>query len=209
METTIARPFGWVSTYLGWLRVVVQQVSVAMIRCIARSADTRCALVGSVAPSAASHSASVPSVNPASLARSGGIGSCVRDGAADHARDGGREPGNGPAAQVQHIKDAYTFAVPPGCMLYELIPNVPEHRLLPLMQRFAEMLLGKFRARGMRGWVRGLVAIKYDRTVRHHAPWSRTAVSREVWHSGFRLTVALRSVLSKTRARWWNVLLLW
>jgi hypothetical protein len=28
-----------------------------------------------------------------------------------------------------------------GCMLYELIPNMPEHRLLPLMQRFAEMLL--------------------------------------------------------------------
>ena len=27
-----------------------------------------------------------------------------------------------------------------GCMLYELIPNMPEHSLLPLMQRFAEML---------------------------------------------------------------------
>jgi hypothetical protein len=27
-----------------------------------------------------------------------------------------------------------------GCMLYELIPNMPEHRLLPLMQQFAEML---------------------------------------------------------------------
>ena len=27
-----------------------------------------------------------------------------------------------------------------GCMLYELIPNMPEHRLLPLMQRFAEVL---------------------------------------------------------------------
>ena len=27
-----------------------------------------------------------------------------------------------------------------GCMLYELIPNMPEHRLLPLMQRFAEAL---------------------------------------------------------------------
>ena len=24
-----------------------------------------------------------------------------------------------------------------GCMLYELIPNMPEHRLLPLMQAFA------------------------------------------------------------------------
>ena len=28
-----------------------------------------------------------------------------------------------------------------GCMFYELIPNMPEHRLLPLMQRFAEMLV--------------------------------------------------------------------
>jgi Transposase DDE domain len=27
-----------------------------------------------------------------------------------------------------------------GCMLYELIPNMPEHRLVPLIQRFAEML---------------------------------------------------------------------
>src|SRR5487761_2264916 len=27
-----------------------------------------------------------------------------------------------------------------GCMLYELIPNMPEHRLLPLMRRFTEML---------------------------------------------------------------------
>jgi hypothetical protein len=28
-----------------------------------------------------------------------------------------------------------------GCMLYELIPNMPEHRLLPLVQRFTEMLV--------------------------------------------------------------------
>ena len=28
-----------------------------------------------------------------------------------------------------------------GYMLYELIPNMPEHRLLPLMRRFAEMLV--------------------------------------------------------------------
>ena len=26
-------------------------------------------------------------------------------------------------------------------MLYELIPNMPEHRLLPLRQRFADMLV--------------------------------------------------------------------
>ena len=29
-----------------------------------------------------------------------------------------------------------------GCMLHELIPNVPQHRLLPLMQRFVDMLVG-------------------------------------------------------------------
>lgn len=28
-----------------------------------------------------------------------------------------------------------------GCMLYELIPNMPAHPLLPLMQRFADMLV--------------------------------------------------------------------
>jgi hypothetical protein len=27
-----------------------------------------------------------------------------------------------------------------GCMLYDLIPNMPEHRLAPLVQRFAELL---------------------------------------------------------------------
>ena len=27
-----------------------------------------------------------------------------------------------------------------GCMLYDLIPNMPEHRLRPLVERFAEML---------------------------------------------------------------------
>ena len=27
-----------------------------------------------------------------------------------------------------------------GCMLYDLIPNMPEDRLHPLMERFAQML---------------------------------------------------------------------
>src|SRR4029453_6495583 len=27
-----------------------------------------------------------------------------------------------------------------GCMLYDLIPNMPEHRLNPLIQRYAEIL---------------------------------------------------------------------
>ena len=29
-----------------------------------------------------------------------------------------------------------------GCMLYELIPNMPEHRLAPLMATFAEAVAG-------------------------------------------------------------------
>jgi hypothetical protein len=29
-----------------------------------------------------------------------------------------------------------------GCMLYELIPTMPEHRLSPLMARFADNVLG-------------------------------------------------------------------
>jgi hypothetical protein len=29
-----------------------------------------------------------------------------------------------------------------GCMLYELIPNMPEHRLMPLMEKFAGAVPG-------------------------------------------------------------------
>ena len=29
-----------------------------------------------------------------------------------------------------------------GCMLYELIPNMPEHRLTPLMKKFADAMSG-------------------------------------------------------------------
>ena len=29
-----------------------------------------------------------------------------------------------------------------GCMLYELIPTMPEHRLAPLMEKFAEAVSG-------------------------------------------------------------------
>src|ERR1700756_3207727 len=29
-----------------------------------------------------------------------------------------------------------------GCMLYELIPNMPEHRLLPLIEEFAKAVVG-------------------------------------------------------------------
>jgi Transposase DDE domain len=38
----------------------------------------------------------------------------VCEGAADHARGRRGEPGHGPAAQVQHIKDAHPLAVSPG-----------------------------------------------------------------------------------------------
>ena len=61
--------------------------------------------------------------------RSGAAGSAavdqrVRDGAADHARGGRREPGDGPVAQVQHIKDAHTLAIPPGV---HALRTDPEH----------------------------------------------------------------------------------
>ena len=44
-----------------------------------------------------------------------------------------------------------------GCMLYELIPNMPEHRLVPLIERFAQAVSnanefsGLFVATEMRG----------------------------------------------------------
>jgi len=46
-----------------------------------------------------------------------------------------------------------------GYMLYELIPNMPEHQLAPLMERFAEAVagIGLFPMTGRRrneGWVR-------------------------------------------------------
>ena len=39
-----------------------------------------------------------------------------------------------------------------GCMLYELIPNMPEHRLAPLIQRFADMMASS-------GLFRGFMAV--------------------------------------------------
>ena len=41
-----------------------------------------------------------------------------------------REPGDGTVAQVQHFKDRTHSLFRQGCMLYKLIPNMPEHRLL-------------------------------------------------------------------------------
>ena len=52
---------------------------------------------------------------------------------------GRRRPRHGPAAQVQHQQDPHAFAVPrQGCMLDQLIPNMPEHRLAPLIAAFAK-----------------------------------------------------------------------
>ena len=36
-----------------------------------------------------------------------------------------------------------------GCMPYELIPNMPEHRLAPLIQAFAEALTNAAEFNGM------------------------------------------------------------
>ena len=61
--------------------------------------------------------------------RAGATGSAaadqrVRDGAADHAGDGGRELGDGSTTQVQHIKDAHALAIPPGV---HALRTDPEH----------------------------------------------------------------------------------
>ena len=82
--------------------------------------------------------------------------SAIRDGAADHTRDGGREPGDGPAAQVQHIKDVHTLAVPPGV---HALRTDPEHARASAARRFAEMLVSSGLLAGfcrdqMRGGVR-------------------------------------------------------
>ena len=83
----------------------------------------------------------------------------LRHGAADHARHGGREPGDGPAAQVQHIKDAHTLAVPPGV---HALRTDPQHAGAPAAAADAAIRgnAGQQRAvrqvpvgSGMRGWV--------------------------------------------------------
>jgi len=51
---------------------------------------------------------------------------------------GRRKPWHGPSVEIEHQQDADAFAVPAGCMLYELIPTMPHHRLTPLMEKFAE-----------------------------------------------------------------------
>src|ERR1700712_1969405 len=65
----------------------------------------------------------------------------VRDGAADPARGGGREPGMDRLLKSNTAKTRTHSLFRQGCMFYELIPNMPQHRLLPLMQRFAEMMV--------------------------------------------------------------------
>ena len=60
-----------------------------------------------------------------------------------------------------HLKHVHASLFRQGCMLYELIPNMPEHRLLPLTQRFVEMLLSSERLEGFcRGRNEGRVSIQ-------------------------------------------------
>ena len=42
--------------------------------------------------------------------------------------------------KFQHQQDPQPLAVPPGRTLYELIPTMPEHRLVPLIKQFAQAL---------------------------------------------------------------------
>ena len=53
--------------------------------------------------------------------------------------DGWRKSWDGPPAEVQYQFKTHTHSLfRQGCMLYDLIPNMPEHRLLPLIQKFNE-----------------------------------------------------------------------
>ena len=62
-------------------------------------------------------------------------------GAADLARGGGWSLGMDRLLKSNTSKTRTHSLFRQGCMLYELIPNMPQHRLLPLMPRFVEMLV--------------------------------------------------------------------
>ena len=47
-------------------------------------------------------------------------------------------PGSGPKSNTTKRRTHSLFRQ--GCMLYDLIPNMPEVRLLPLIERFTVML---------------------------------------------------------------------
>jgi hypothetical protein len=51
-----------------------------------------------------------------------------------------------------------------GCMLFELIPNRPQARLLPLMQRFNEML----KEQGVFNWLHLNISIKNEGIPEQH-----------------------------------------
>jgi hypothetical protein len=50
------------------------------------------------------------------------------------------QPSMADAAYLCGRRQLPTSLLPSGCMLYELIPTMPELRLLPLIERFAAML---------------------------------------------------------------------
>ena len=60
-----------------------------------------------------------------------------------------------------------------GCMLYELIPTMPEHRLLPLMRKFNEAVstAGAFGTALCSGEMRGWVRSTGQRRLRQNLPW--------------------------------------
>ena len=65
---------------------------------------------------------------------------CLRHHAVDIAWRCRRGTWVRPIPQVKHYQTADVLAVPAGCMLYDLIPNMPEARLLPLIERFTAIL---------------------------------------------------------------------
>ena len=66
---------------------------------------------------------------------------CVGDCIAVVVGRGGGELGVRPLAEGEHGEVSYAFVVRQGLMLYEQIPNWPDERVWPLMERFSEMLM--------------------------------------------------------------------
>jgi hypothetical protein len=76
---------------------------------------------------------------PASATRNGAAAAqCVRCRSAHPARCRRREPRHDLKSNTVKTRTHSLFRQ--GCMLYDLIPNMPEHRLRPLVEQYAEIL---------------------------------------------------------------------
>jgi hypothetical protein len=63
---------------------------------------------------------------------------CICNAAAHDGRRRSRKPWDGSIAQVQHLENPHALVVQARLHALRLIPTMPDHRLSPLMPRFAE-----------------------------------------------------------------------